>query len=104
MERDGYIVKIKESNGGDETVEWIVGPRGKVEISDTGVRGMVREVYGGTDPVELERRLQRSLGVEEVAPPAGGQDSARRRVGRRRDDAEEDDDEGGGEDQSEEEE
>ena len=94
MERDGYIVKIKESNGGDETVEWIVGPRGKVEIGDNGVRGMVREVYGETnDPAELERRLQRSLGVSEVPQPGGGgQDNTRRRGRPRRNDTQENND------------
>lgn len=66
MERDGYIVKIKDTSSGEELVEWIVGPRGKVEVGDEGVRGLVKTVYDGEDgSEELERKLQRSLGVAE---------------------------------------
>lgn len=64
MEKDGFIVKVKDTSGGDEVVEYIVGPRGKVEIGDEGVEGMVRAVYGEVDnPADLDRRLKRSLGV-----------------------------------------
>jgi len=104
MERDGYVVKVKESNGGDETVEWIVGPRGKVEIGDVGVRGMVREVYGETnDPAELERRLARSLGVSEPTQPGGGQENTSKRR-TRREEAQENDEDEAEQEQSEEEE
>ena len=58
MEKDGYIRQIKDNSGGDETIEWIVGPRGKVEVGDQGVRGLVNAVYGEVDdPAELNRRL-----------------------------------------------
>jgi melanoma-associated antigen len=65
MEREGYIVKIREREaGGEETVEWTVGPRGKVEIGERGVAGLVCEVYGKRDEEleELEARLEKSLG------------------------------------------
>ena len=65
MERQGYIVKIRERDGGgEESVDYIVGPRGKAEIGDKGVAGMVRRVYSKKDAEkdELERRLVRSLG------------------------------------------
>ena len=65
MERQGYIVKIRERDGGgEESVDYIVGPRGKVEIGDKGVAGMVRKVYNKKDveKEELDRRLVRSLG------------------------------------------
>lgn len=66
MEKDGYIVKVRDNSGGEETVDWIVGPRGKTEIGDTGVRGMVKSVYGEVEDVaDLDRRLERSLGVNE---------------------------------------
>jgi len=63
MEKEGYIVKIREREaGGEESVEFVVGPRGKVEVGERGVAGCVREVYG--DGVTgLEKRLERSLGV-----------------------------------------
>ena len=65
MERQGYIVKVRERDGGgEETVDYIVGPRGKAEVGEKGVAGMVRSVYGKNDlqEDELERRLVRSLG------------------------------------------
>ena len=93
MERDGYIVKVRDNSGGDETVEWIVGPRGKVEVGDQGVRGMVKEVYGEVeDQKELDRRLERSLGVLDVRQQennltgTNGRDSRRKRGGRETED------------------
>ena len=65
MEREGYIVKIKEREvGGEETIEWVVGPRGKVEIGPEGVAGLVTEIWGPeTDMGDLGKRLERSLGT-----------------------------------------
>jgi len=79
MEKDGYIVKIRDNSGGDETVDWIVGPRGKVEIGESGVRGMVQQVYGEVDDgEELERKLQRSLAVLETRQQADGPEKKKR--------------------------
>ena len=65
MEKENYIVKVRERDGGgEESVEYVIGPRGKVEIGERGVAGLVRGVYGKKDAEadELERRLVRSLG------------------------------------------
>ncbi|KAL8922816.1 MAG: hypothetical protein Q9208_004941 [Pyrenodesmia sp. 3 TL-2023] len=65
MERQGYIVRIRERDGGgEETVDFVVGPRGKAEVGERGVAGLVRKVWGktGTEKEELEKRLVRSLG------------------------------------------
>lgn len=65
MERELYIVKIRERDGGgDETVEYVIGPRGKVEVGERGVAGLVRSVYTKQDHEadDLEKRLVRSLG------------------------------------------
>ena len=92
MQRQGYVVKIKDSTGQDEAVNWMVGPRGKIEVGDHGVRGLVKEVYGETAPEDLKSRLAVSLGarqeveedevmqgveqeVEEVEPRRGGRNS-----------------------------
>ena len=107
MERDGYVVRIRDTTGGDEVIEWMVGPRGKVEIGDQGVRGMVKEVYGDIgDPQELNRRLERSLGVLESRPQEDSQGKKKR--GRRPQEngedgqAAEDQDEDGDDDEEEE--
>ena len=60
LEKDQYITKIKENAGqGEEDVFWIVGPRGKVEVGEMGVQGLVKAVHGDLeeeDEDELERR------------------------------------------------
>ena len=64
MIRQGYLVKIKESNNGDEIVDWMVGPRGKVEVGNNGVKGLVEEVYGNDAPEDLAERIRSSLGLK----------------------------------------
>jgi hypothetical protein len=67
MEKDGYVIKVRDNSTGEEVVEWMVGPRGRTEIGDSGVRGMVKQVYGEVeDPAELTRALERSLGANEA--------------------------------------
>lgn len=74
-------MRTKESDGNEEIVEFMVGPRGKVEVGSSGVAGLVREVYGrgrgagaGAEEegstqleremrAEFEERLRRSLGI-----------------------------------------
>lgn len=71
-------MRNREMDGGEELVEYMVGPRGKVEVGEKGVAGLVREVFGRQAAVdgaedltgierdqmeEFERRLQRSLGI-----------------------------------------
>lgn len=43
----------------------MVGPRGKVEVGEQGVAGLVRTVYGEGATEELEKRIERSLGLGE---------------------------------------
>ncbi|KAL5403422.1 hypothetical protein PMIN03_009890 [Paraphaeosphaeria minitans] len=64
MAKDGYIVKVKETQGGEELVDYIVGPRGKVEVGKRGVANFARTVYGA-NVEDLEERLTRSLGLAE---------------------------------------
>lgn len=77
MVKEGYLVKLKDSvGGGEEMIEYVVGPRGKIEVGLGGVEGLVRSVYGVTgregedgdgidldeeEKEEFERRLKRSL-------------------------------------------
>ena len=80
MERQGYIVKIRERDGGgEETVDYMVGPRGKAEIGERGVASMARRVYAKKDAErdELDRKLVRSLGdvVLDKKPGEGAEDA-----------------------------
>ncbi|KAK2738435.1 hypothetical protein FQN55_000562 [Onygenales sp. PD_40] len=74
MCKEGYLVKNREMDGGEEVVEYLVGPRGRVEVGVAGVMGVVREVYGygeegegegEGDREDFEKKLKRSLGVRE---------------------------------------
>ncbi|RAH45439.1 MAGE domain-containing protein [Aspergillus brunneoviolaceus CBS 621.78] len=66
--KEGYLVRNRDVDGGEEVIEYILGPRGKVEVGAQGVAGLVREVYGQQDAdepdEELEIRLARSLGLQ----------------------------------------
>jgi len=77
MVKDGYIVKIKDVSGGaEETIDYIVGPRGKVEVGGEGVAQFIRTVYGeGENQTELDKRIQRTLDVAEAHNGAVGEAS-----------------------------
>ena len=89
LEREGYVVKVREREaGGEETVDYVVGPRGKVEVGERGVASLVKNVYGKRDVEvsELEDRLEKSLGTgtfkrrrqaasEEREEPAEGEEA-----------------------------
>lgn len=64
MQKQGYIVKTVDRSGDDEQIDWRVGPRGKVEIGNEGIGGLVKVVYGDTPPEDLQSRIHRSLGME----------------------------------------
>ncbi|KAJ5130742.1 uncharacterized protein N7515_006781 [Penicillium bovifimosum] len=104
--KEGYIIKTREMDGGEEIIEYVVGPRGKVEVDTGSVAGLVRTVYGKeqgdrSDMSQLQRddledfegRLGRSLGIkpavvqngegdgdgdEQEAPPSTARRSSRR--------------------------
>ncbi|EER26404.1 hypothetical protein D8B26_003221 [Coccidioides posadasii str. Silveira] len=88
--KDGYLVRNRDVDGGEEVVEYLVGPRGKIEVGTEGVAGLTREVYGygrvnrargqdddGDDDEameEFEQRLRRSLGFSDMGAPRGAQE------------------------------
>ena len=102
MERDGYIVRIKETGpSGEEDISWVLGSRAKVEVGDEGVSGLTKAVYNhpeGAEEEELEKRIARSLGVgdrpSDRPRQAEGGAEPRKRGRRRRDEQEDDDNEG----------
>ncbi|EEP82689.1 predicted protein [Uncinocarpus reesii 1704] len=86
--KEGYIVRNRDVSGGEEVVEYLVGPRGKVEVGLDGVAGMAREVFGfgkinpGPEAQdeevmrEFEKRLERSLGISRQAEAGATQQQA----------------------------
>jgi melanoma-associated antigen len=78
MAKEGYVEKRRDTSTGEENIEWVVGPRGKVEVGIKGVQGLVKGVYGfgGTgvddmeheEEVQLDSKLKRSLGIREEGP------------------------------------
>ncbi|ROW10281.1 hypothetical protein VMCG_01661 [Cytospora schulzeri] len=119
LQRQGYLVKnidkdAKQHGDEQEATTWFVGPRGKVEVSDEAIAGLVRAVWG-EQSAELESRLQNSLNIQERDLPAqngadgadgddsrvddangaadNGEGPSRRRSGRRRQAEEEEGDE-----------
>jgi hypothetical protein len=94
MAKDGYIATVKE----EEAVDYIVGPRGKVEVGRDGFANFIRTMYGGEgDPEELEKRIERTLNVADafngsaapVETVAASQTAGRRRGRARRDEDDE---------------
>ncbi|RDW92614.1 hypothetical protein BP5796_02008 [Coleophoma crateriformis] len=64
MERQGYIFKTTDNQGDEQVIEWHVGPRGKTEVGNRGIKGLVTEVYGQNAPQDLDKRIHSSLGME----------------------------------------
>jgi melanoma-associated antigen len=66
LAKEGYLEKRRDTSSGEEIIEWVVGPRGKIEVGERGVQGFVRAVYAGSeeDDEELEKKLARSLGLQ----------------------------------------
>ena len=67
--KEGYIVKIRDNSSGEELVDYMVGPRGKVEVGEDGVAAFVKRVYGQKADEDLNKKLERSLGLGERRPP-----------------------------------
>jgi hypothetical protein len=68
--KEGYIIKIRDTSSGEELVDYMVGPRGKVEVGEDGVAEFVKRVYGQKADEDLDKRLERSLGLGQKGPPA----------------------------------
>ncbi|EFQ97948.1 hypothetical protein MGYG_00984 [Nannizzia gypsea CBS 118893] len=91
--KEGYLVKVRDTDAGEETIEYFVGQRGKIEVGVSGVSGMAREVFGiaqgsEEDSEQFEKRLKRSLRYKEntVAEAENAEAEAPQRRGRRGDD------------------
>jgi hypothetical protein len=98
MIKDGYIVKVRESNGGDETIDYIVGPRGKLEVGREGFADLVRKMFAvesDEDAEELEKKIKRTLdiaGARSGPAPTAEEAPALQAAGRKRGRRDHDDD------------
>ncbi|KAH0542879.1 hypothetical protein FGG08_002739 [Glutinoglossum americanum] len=79
--KEGYLVKIKDSSGGEELVEYMVGPRGKVEVGTVGVAGLVKGVYRESEVGNLDARIKRSMGLNGVGKKGRNKEEQRRQTG-----------------------
>jgi DNA-binding PadR family transcriptional regulator len=90
MIKDGYIVKVKDTqNGGEETIDYIVGPRGKMEVGRDGVAQLIRKIFGDSeDGDELDKKIERTLQVaganDDAAPSVEAANVASQANGRKR--------------------
>ncbi|KAE9972143.1 hypothetical protein EG328_005157 [Venturia inaequalis] len=73
MHKDGYIAKTKETVSGEESIEFVVGPLGKVEVDKHAIANNIRKIWGACDEEELERKIEKTLGL-------GGEGSRAARV------------------------
>ncbi|KZF22185.1 MAGE-domain-containing protein [Xylona heveae TC161] len=100
MCKDGYLVKVKDTSTGEESIEYLVGPRGKLEVGEAGVTGLIKTVYGDSvEPDDMDKRIKRSLGIQENAATSAENGGAteiapNRGPGRPRRAADEEDDDG----------
>ncbi|CAG7979353.1 unnamed protein product [Penicillium nalgiovense] len=89
LSKEGYIIKTREMDGGEEVIEYVLGPRGKIEVGTSGVAGLVRTVYGKEqgdhagltqfqreELEDFEGKLGRSLGIEPAPVRANEVDGA----------------------------
>lgn len=82
MVREGYVEKRRDTSLGEEVMEWVPGPRGKIEVGVNGVAGLVRSVYGyGAVGLGLEEPPdRRGQGEGDEDDEGEGEQPQRRRV------------------------
>jgi hypothetical protein len=76
MQKQGYLTKVVERSGDEQTIDWMVGPRGRVEVGNKGVRELVLEMYGENAPDDLNTRIKSSLGIRDEEGDEDVEDAA----------------------------
>lgn len=64
MQRNGYIVRVKDTTGDETSYDYHIGPRAKVEIGEDGVKEFLTNIYGVNAPKDLDERINRNIGPE----------------------------------------
>jgi hypothetical protein len=97
MVRDGYIVKVKDNSTGEDMIDYIVGPRGKVEVGQDGVSQLAKMVWDEDGQADLSERLDRTFAhqsrQEEQPPPQPKPRGRKRRSEQQPEQNEDDEDE-----------
>ncbi|KAK6839589.1 hypothetical protein PG987_005455 [Apiospora arundinis] len=72
--RQGYLDKVveKSDHAEEDTVTWCVGSRGRIEFPPESIKGFVKTVWGEDQPDDLDKKLNRSLGLQQPDEDAGG--------------------------------
>ncbi|ORY55659.1 MAGE family-domain-containing protein, partial [Pseudomassariella vexata] len=67
MVKQAYVDKVVEKNdaGEEPTVSWCVGSRGRVEVPPQSIAGFAQEVFGEQVDEDFQKRLYKSLGLQE---------------------------------------
>ncbi|KAI0008657.1 MAGE-domain-containing protein [Xylariaceae sp. FL0662B] len=75
--RQGYVDKVveKSDGGDDDMVTWCIGPRGRIEVPPQSIAAVVTEVWGEL-PDDFNKKLQRSLGIQEISQLQAAGDDA----------------------------
>ncbi|KAI2619726.1 MAGE-domain-containing protein [Hypoxylon sp. NC1633] len=72
MVRQGYVDRVVEKSDADEdAITWCVGPRARVEIPPESIAAVITEVWGDL-PDDFNKKLQRSLGIEDTGLAENG--------------------------------
>lgn len=75
LQRQGYLVKnvdkeARQHGEAEMATTWFIGPRGKIEVGDEAVAGLVREIWGQDGRgEELETKLHATLMIREKQRP-----------------------------------
>jgi melanoma-associated antigen len=66
--RQGYLERVVDKADGnqeEDTVTWCIGQRGRVEVPPQSIANFVAEVYGADKPEEFDKKLHKSLGLQQ---------------------------------------
>ncbi|KAH6651818.1 MAGE family-domain-containing protein [Truncatella angustata] len=63
--KQGYLDRVVEkTDGDDDTINWHVGTRGKVEVPPETIAAFIKQVWQRDIPQDLNRRINKSLGLQ----------------------------------------
>ncbi|RPA85700.1 MAGE-domain-containing protein [Ascobolus immersus RN42] len=64
MEKQGYIMKVKDSSSGQTNIEYYVGPRAKLEIGEEGAVQFIAQMFPNQEFDDVKAAFKRSVGTD----------------------------------------